>query len=165
MEQKKWTISEMMADYDSLSFEEYIKKYYNQEDSRRRSVDWHYRWTKWMTDYVTPAFAPSRRAEFVKNFGLVDESKFDFDKMSTIHLEIKQFHLFSSDIEQFIGFLAGTGFFKELSLIDWLQSTNWQRKKVTSADHLNRTLVEIAKMVNGENFLRANLTLLDWWRR
>ncbi|HRD80127.1 MAG TPA: hypothetical protein PLL53_05150 [Saprospiraceae bacterium] len=165
MQDKKWDIEQMRNDLNTLSFEAYLLKYYKSEDSTQKSIDWNLFWARWMSQYVDPAFDPSRRAEFVKNFGLVDEGKFDFTKMEAIHSEIQELCLFPPDIERFIGFMAGTGFFKSMALTEWLNAINWQRKYVVPDKGLNKTPLEIISLHNGDNFLRANLTLLDWWRR
>ena len=165
MENEEWTVAEIVRDSETMPFDEYLKKYYNKEESVKLGIDWNLFWASWISDFVAPAFDPSRRSEFVKNFGLVDESKFDFARMAAFHAEIHEFHLFPEDVERFIGFMAGTGFFKGITLTEWLNSTNWQRKYVVPENGLKKTPLEIINLPNGDNFLRANLTLLDWWRR
>lgn len=165
MKVTKWQAREISKDVKAMPFNQFLDKYFKIEDSNKWSIDWYSRWLNWLEEYVFPAYDPSRRAEFVANFGLVDESKFDFVKMAALHSELQELRLFPEDIERFLGFMAGTGFFKGITLTEWLDSINWSRKYAVPEGGINKTPLELIRLRNGDNFLRANLTLIDWWRR
>lgn len=145
--------------YDSvfLPFHEYLNKYYINPDLTS--------WERWKSRYIEPAFNKNRHDEMIKNFGYVDKKYYDFDSQNKLYEQLKNDERIDGDIKQFMAFMAGTGFFKKnnLTLDLWFAMKNWANPYVPSEDGM--TINEILNYKYGDNLLRTNLPILNYWRR
>jgi len=66
------------------------------------------------------------------------------------------------EIKKFLGLMAGTGFFKDISIHHWLNSLNWQSNNVMTK--FKKSFLEISFMKNGQNYIKSVLVLHSWWR-
>ncbi len=140
-----------------LPFQEYLNKYYTNPDLTG--------WERWKNKYITPAFDENRHYEMIKNFGYADKKFYDFDAQNKFYEQLKNDERIDDDIKQFIGFLAGTGFFKKynLTLDQWFAMKNWANPYVPNEKGM--TINEILNYKYGNNLLRTNLPILNYWRR
>lgn len=160
---EKINIQEAISDFENLSFAAYLEKYYTEEKSSAWPYDWHYQWKSWMDKYVNPSY-DLLSAEEKKSEGPIEHTGgINLQKMKDVYLQIKEEAQFPADIERFIGFLGGHGFFEQQDLCTWLISNNWSRKKKEPAQQLG-TILEIMALNQGRNFIKSSLMQLDWWK-
>lgn len=88
---------------------------------------------------------------------------FNSEEMMGIYSQLKDFPL-EEDIKQYISFLGGSGFFKNfnISVINWLNSTNWVNPHKNYDN--GRSIIFIANLKYGMNYLRTQLGAMDWWK-
>lgn len=146
-----------LYDLNVLDFRDFLAKYYSKENNEF--------WSKWMIDYVLPAFDKNTFKRMAENFGYVSVDKHDFRSQDFFYTELFNTNRFSKDICQFVGFMAGAGFFKhyKIELNEWLTIKNWINPFDKSISM--NSISEIANMSYGENFIRKQLTQLPFWNR
>ncbi|MEM6319984.1 MAG: hypothetical protein AAF960_20090 [Bacteroidota bacterium] len=160
---KRYTPKEFLKDFKDLPMEEILSKYYDKSVVFSDSFNWQYTWSNWMSNYVNPAYHKNSRLEFLKNFGLKEEGGFNFDDMEKTYLVLKDYPLLEEDVKKFLGVMAGTGFFKETTVSHWIKSLDWQSSRRVN-DKFRKSFLEIAKVKNGQNYIKSTLVLHDWWR-
>jgi hypothetical protein len=141
-----------------LPINEYIKKYYANPEYKE--------WDTWYKKYIEPAFNETRHDEMVKNFGYVSKERHDFEEQYKVYSLLKDRQNLSEEVKQFIGFLAGAGFFKKYGLTvgNWFNSKNWLNPNLEEADD-KMTINEILNIPYGINYFKVLLTQMPFWRR
>ncbi len=145
-----------MYDEFTLTFDAYLIKYYSCPDFEE--------WNRWRVRFIEPAFDENRHDEMIRNFGYVSKDRHDFDCQSFVYAELQQNKFMAEDVKQFVGFMAGAGFFKKykLSIQDWLEIRNWFNPIESNE---MKPISEIIAIPYGLNYLRLFLLQMPFWRR
>lgn len=144
-------------DSNTLPFTEYLAKYYSQPDLTK--------WNRWMLKFIEPAFDPKRYPELVKNYGYASLDSHDFKAQEETYVVLKSEKDLDTEMQKFIAFLAGVGFFKRyrLTLHQWLLCKNWNNPYVDEPNE--RSIDELLKLPQGLNFLKRTLPEMPFWKR
>jgi hypothetical protein len=160
----KYTDVEIAEDFANMALNEILIKYFDTNIKHSMSFSWQSMWSKWQQEYVVPAYDVKRKKEFFKNFEISEHSSFSFEEMKNTYKELVDIQIFDDDIMKFIGFMAGSGFFKDKDVCIWIESLNWQSHRKVPLK-FSISLLELAGLENGQNLIRSNLILHDWWKR
>ncbi|MBP7808115.1 MAG: hypothetical protein KA163_02370 [Bacteroidia bacterium] len=141
-----------------MEFEQYLEKYYRDPEYKQ--------WERWYNKYIEPAFDPNRHSEMIKNFGYISDSIHDFTAQSEVFNDLKSDARLTEEIRQFIGFMAGSGFFKRynLSLNEWFNMKNWSNPYTKDIEN-GMSINEILNCKYGINYFKISLTQMPHWNR
>lgn len=150
--------SKRLYDMYFLPFGEYLAKYYS-------NPNWE-TWDRWRSRYIEAAFNKNRHDEMIKNFGYADKKYYDFDTQYEFYSQLKMDKRLDDDTMQFIGFLAGAGFFKkyDITLKQWFNMKNWSNPYLSEIKD-DKTINEIISYPYGENYIKTNLPQMAFWNR
>lgn len=146
-----------------MNFKDYLIKYYFNLEKMQK-ISWEY-WLQWYQRCIEPAFDENRHDEMIKNYGYVDKKYYDFHIQNETYMKLKQTGKIPDEINKFIGFMAGTGFFKRynISVEQWLNMKNWQNPYVENDN--GKTINEILSYKYGINYLKVLLPQMPYWDR
>ena len=163
----EYSAERRFEDADRLPLDEYIAKYYCNPEVPAGRHDWKARWDSWMSKFVDPLYDEATREGALRAFGYKDVSKFGLSDTEDVYAEVAALGAFSRDVARFVGFMAGNGFFdRGWELDEWLRAKNWSappHRKVPRDNGVSP--LGLTELTCGENYLRANLTLLPFWHR
>lgn len=144
-------------DFGTLSFKDWVKKY-----CAAPNLSAYEGFLKW----AKLALVQSEEFHSIWNKGRIQP--YNYDLISHAYVKLRNENLFDDDVNLFIAFLAGDGFFEvyNTELESWICSTNWQNPSKDCLQ-LNTCLLmeEIAPMEFGMNYIRESLGNLDYWRQ
>lgn len=138
-------------------FQKFLNEYYSNPDFTK--------WDRWIEKYVEPAYSISRHMEMVKNFGYVSLEKHDFNEQNRVYSALTNEKRLDEPTKKFIGFLAGTGFFKycNISLIDWFNMANWNNPQVKVGN--GKAINELLEYDKGLVCFKLDLLEMPFWKR
>jgi hypothetical protein len=137
-------------DLNSLSFDEYLNKYYAVPDLNR----WNYVKSK----FVIPLFDGTNWNDYL-NFLMQAKPNFSPEREKLLQFldQIKEDNRFDKELKQFFAFLYSIDFYRELSFEEWISSKSWahpwHKNETTNA----RPILEILRHQNGVNYLKEQL--------
>lgn len=145
--------SKKLYDYYSLSFEEFLIKYYKKPDLIR----WKYIYDK----FVNPIFTYENESEY-KSF--LKQAKPNFSvsiiKAHEFYEIIKNDNRFDAELKYFFSFLYSINFFRELTFENWLETNYWNHPWHHENDSNLLPIILIIKHEYGLNFLKDQLSML-----
>jgi hypothetical protein len=152
------SVDRQFYDYHTLSFIEYLDKYYSNSESLED-------WNSWMHQFVYPAFDVRNRQEFVEYLEAVKPPFYpDFTEMEKFWDDIKSDDRFDIELKKFFSFLYSCSFFRDISFNDWLSSLYWKHPW-RNDEPADRSILEILKFKNGINYLKSSLRSMPWMNR
>jgi len=139
-----------LYDKYTLPFDLWIAKYYTNPDL----TGWN-GLLKWANE------ANIQSELFMKEWCKNRIVAYDFEKYIATYKKLNSMTVFDEDINKFIAFMAGEGFFDRysISLEDWLQ-----RKINPESSNDVYTLVDINSLKFGTNYIKSYLAELDFWK-
>ena len=123
-------------------------------------------WERWKSKYIELAFDENRHDEMIKNFGYADKKHYGFDVQNEFYNQLKNEDRLGNDTKQFIGFLAGAGFFRKynLGLKEWFDMKNWSNPYLAEIED-GKSINEILSFPYGENYIKTILPQMPFWNR
>ena len=150
--------SKKMYDKYFLPFNEYLEKYYSNPIFSE--------WNNWYKSYIEPAFDENRHDEMIRNFGYISKDKHDFVTQYEVFFQLNKSEELDKEFTEFIGFIAGMGFFKkyDLTINQWLNIKNWQNPYL-EVDEDGKTIIQILSYPYGLNYIKMLFTQMPFWKR
>lgn len=137
-----------------MEFELWVNKYYENPNL----LGWD-EFSKWANE----AFKKSRDFEMIwcKN----RSNPYNFEKLHSTFDNLKTLNLLNDDLNKFIAFMAGEGFFEkyEISTYEWLNSKKWKSPDVDCSENCY-SIFEILTLKNGLNYVKVSLAELNFWK-
>jgi len=139
-----------LYDKYTLPFESWINKYYENPDL-----------TGWNGLLIWANEAYTQSNLFMKEWCKNRIVAYDFEKYEATYSKLNTMALFDDDINRFIAFMAGEGFFNkyDISLEGWLQT-----KMNPDGNDRIYTIVDVSILKCGVNYIKSYLAELDFWK-